>query len=164
MESLPKKEQDVKMEEKKKTKIYNQPLITNLEKFIKEIKNLYSILENSMIVDFRNENVDLEDYQNKWKKAIIRSIEVKHWSNHNNNENTNFGEKAKKRIEIIGNLFENIIIKRMIHDFLMARIYKSILDAQEWFGEDKKAFKKWKKNLLSFSGTILTDRMLNHYG
>ena len=172
MESLPKKEQELaKMEEDKKTKIYNKPFITNLEKFLKEIKILYSILENnSMDVDFRNENIDLEGYQNKWKKATIRSVEVRRWNHHNNNnENTNFGEKARKRIEqdveIIGNIFENIIIKRMIHDFVMARIYKLVLDAQEWFGEEgKKEFKKWKKNLLSFSGTILTDRMLNHYG
>ena len=51
-----------------------------------------------------------------------------------------------------------------MHDFLMARIYKNVVDTKEWFGKDKKGFKSWKEGLLSFSGTIVDDRMLRYYG
>lgn len=74
--------------------MYIHPLLANFEKFIKEMDTLHSVLdrvlqrlpkkyENDGGVDYVNENMDLEEYQNKWKKANIRFMKVKHWNDYN---------------------------------------------------------------------------------
>lgn len=175
MRQLSKEDKTLKMEEDKKEKRYIQPLITNLEKFLKGIERLFIALNKAkgidMDLDFINKNLDLEQYQTEWKRVDIRYIKV---NNHNNKNtdmmnNTDFVEKAQKRIaqdiEIMIHLSENVIIERNLHDFIMGRIFKTTSDVQEHFGKnDKKGFKQWKKDLVSFTGIPLKDRTLNRYG
>lgn len=124
--------------------------------------------ESNMALDFAYENLDLEEYQTEWKRANFRMIKRKDYMNFNNQERIkNYEEKVKLKIEedleMMEDILENMVMNRTFRNFIMSRIYKSVLDIEQYFGDDKKGFLQWKKDLLSLKGLPLSARMLQHY-